>query len=842
MESNSDDITLFNVVSKSSDTINSYFKPESLIDGRYEIIKEIAHGGMGFVFEALDCKLKRSVAIKVLYCQNNIGVNIFSAMLEQFQKEAEVCASLNHPNIVQIYDYGTYMQIPFIVMEYIKGVPITQYIAEKQPEGYTLQAKLICDIAKSLDYLQKFNIIHRDIKPSNILVTEEGIPKLIDFGIVKTANTQSNLTRSVGLVGTDAYMSPEQIQMKVLDHQSDIYSLGVVLYEITTSQRMFEGSAYQVFQHIIDGIFTSPREAKNDIPATLEKIILTATSVQKEKRYKTGQKFADDLEKFISKGNSFSPFSKKASKISTQSKTGAITKVNKRAYLSKEKATSQHEPSQIENNNIEKSLAKTSIRHTKYYKPMQKKSNVYGIVISSLVCVLLIILFLINGTNKTEQKKTQHKKEVSLHQENKKVEQKPQVPTQQENNRPWKNKKEDTTQENNRPWKNKKEDTTQENNRPWKNKKEDTTQEEKQAEQPNKTKRDTHYLENYAKSITLKDFEYFGIQHYTCENLSNAVAIYKHIPTNMRFVLVLGGDFTMGSNNDPYSVTPHKEHIDDFLMAQAPCTQEQWEIIMKERPWSDFKLRKERGHFVADYSKWNVISNILGETQKRYPELIPLVDKNKWNQIYTIKDRILKQKATMVFNSLIKLCDPEVENEQIEKYAKSMMRNEKFFPATFITPEDCKKFCKKTGFSMPTEAQWEYACKAGSQGKYCFGNDVSLLKKYSWNGTGELHKIMRKEPNAFGLYDMHGNICEYCANSYDNSIIEIPYYEDNASFQKDVKSGNFFQNASIRKYTKYAARGGFSGWGIERSTSAFRTWNWIPDYGYGVRFCVNLKK
>ena len=220
----------------------------------------------------------------------------------------------------------------------------------------------------------------------------------------------------------------------------------------------------------------------------------------------------------------------------------------------------------------------------------------------------------------------------------------------------------------------------------------------------------------------------------------------------------------------------------------------------------------------------------------------------------------------MVFNSLIKLCDPEVENENIENYAKSMIRNEKFFPATFITPEDCKKFCKKTGFSLPTEAQWEYACKAGSQGKYCFGNDVSLLKKYSWNGTRELHKIMRKEPNAFGLYDMHGNICEYCANSYDHyrhhsiefwninlysntqfeadsdNIKEIPYYKDSESFQKDAKSGNYFQNASIRKYTRHVARGGFSGWGVERCTSAFRTWNWSPDYGYGVRFCVNLKK
>lgn len=343
MESNSDDITLFNVVSQPSDTISRYFHPESLIDGRYEIIKEIAHGGMGFVFEALDCKLKRTVAVKVLYCPNNIGVNIFSAMMEQFQKEAEVCASLNHPNIVQIYDYGTYMQIPFIVMEYIKGVPISRYIENKKPEGYTLQAKLIWDIAKSLEYLHKFNIIHRDIKPSNILVTEEEIPKLIDFGIVKTTNTESNLTRNVGLMGTDAYMSPEQIKMSGMDQQSDIYSLGVVLYEITTSKKMYEGSAYQIFQHIVDGIFTPPREVKNDIPQALEKIILTAVTTNKEKRYKTGQKFADDLEKFLSKGNSFSPFNKKVSKVATQSKTSAFTKMHKKAYLSKEKVTSQHE-------------------------------------------------------------------------------------------------------------------------------------------------------------------------------------------------------------------------------------------------------------------------------------------------------------------------------------------------------------------------------------------------------------------------------------------------------------------------------------------------------------------
>lgn len=169
------------------------------------------------------------------------------------------------------------------------------------------------------------------------------------------------------------------------------------------------------------------------------------------------------------------------------------------------------------------------------------------------------------------------------------------------------------------------------------------------------------------------------------------------------------------------------------------------------------------------------------------------------------------------------------------------MRNEKFFPATFITPEDCKNFCKKTGFSLPTEAQWEYACRAGSQDSYCFGNNIALLPKYSWSGTRELHKVMRKAPNAFGLYEMHGSICEYISGVYDDACIEIPYYKDEDSFQKDMQSGNYFQNASIRKYKKHPARGGYSGWGKDRCTSAFRTWNWSPDYGYGVRFCVNLK-
>ena len=309
----------------------------------------------------------------------------------------------------------------------------------------------------------------------------------------------------------------------------------------------------------------------------------------------------------------------------------------------------------------------------------------------------------------------------------------------------------------------------------------------------------------------------------------------------MRFSLILGGDFTMGSNNDRYAVKPRKEHVDDFLMAQVPCTQEQWEIVMNERPWSTVKLRAERGYLVNDYSKWNLISAILGKIREQDKKLASFVEHNQWNKISTIQDRIYKQKAAMAFRELMKLCDPEVENEQIENYAKGAMRNEKFFPATFITPEDCNNFCKKTGFSLPTEAQWEYACRAGSQESYCFGNNIALLPKYSWNGTRELHKVMRKDPNAFGLYEMHGSICEYTSGCYDNDSIEIPYYKDEASFQKDVKSGNYFQNATIRKYTKHPARGGFSGWGRDRCTSSFRTWNWSPDYGYGVRFCVNLK-
>ena len=438
-------------------------------------------------------------------------------------------------------------------------------------------------------------MFHRDIKPSNILIRTNGSPVIIDLGLVKfNRECPNDLTRTKDIVGTCQYMPIEQTQGKhrVIDARTDVYSLGLVLYELLTEQRAYSGkNMVDMLQKIVTYFPPSPREINPQIPVQLDKITMRAIEKQMNKRYQTAQEFADDLASFISKNDT--------SKIITTT---------------------------------EKNISQNISQKYKTHKTIKNKTNLYNIAITIILIVVTIVI-LKQSILKPKTKQLEYNKKLQTQQVNNQLQQKQEEQTQQENNRPWKKQDTSTQQENNRPWKNKKEDTTQENNRPWKNKKEDTTQEEKQAEQPNKTKRDTHYLENYAKSITLKDFEYFGIQHYTCENLSNDVAIYKHIPTNMRFVLVLGGDFTMGSNNDPYSVTPHKEHIDDFLMAQAPCTQEQWEIIMKERPWSDIKLRREKGYLVADYSKWTFISNILGETQKRYPELIPLVENNKWNKI-----------------------------------------------------------------------------------------------------------------------------------------------------------------------------------------------------------------
>lgn len=256
------------------------------IFGRYRILKEIGRGGMGAVYlaERTDGEFEQQVALKI------VRQTIFDTESEKrFRRERQILASLNHPNIARLLDGGvSEMGEPFLAMEHIAGEPLMEYV-EKQTTSLDERLRLFLKICLAVAFAHRNLIVHRDIKPSNILVTTEGEPKLLDFGLAKILNEarpDQDETASIYRAMTPAYASPEQISGENVTTSSDIYSLGIVLYEIIKSSRFAERTANYLNQ-----------KPKNDLDA----ILLTALEHEPERRYKSVEQFAEDIERFLHK-------------------------------------------------------------------------------------------------------------------------------------------------------------------------------------------------------------------------------------------------------------------------------------------------------------------------------------------------------------------------------------------------------------------------------------------------------------------------------------------------------------------------------------------------------------
>ncbi|MDP9750023.1 Stk1 family PASTA domain-containing Ser/Thr kinase [Thermoanaerobacter pentosaceus] len=267
-----------------------------ILGNRYEILEEIGEGGMAKVYKAKCHLLNRIVAIKILRPE-------FAAdedFVKKFRRESQAAASLSHPNIVSIYDVGQEGDIYYIVMEYINGHTLKKLISEN---GGPLEVKRAIEIArqvcKALDHAHKNRIIHRDIKPQNILVTEEDVAKVTDFGIARAANG-STITYTGDVVGTAYYFSPEQAKGGIVDERTDIYSLGIVLYEMLTGKVPFEGDSpiSVALKHIQEEIIP-PSRLNEKVPKELDQIVLKATQKDVNLRYQTAADFLKDLDTFL---------------------------------------------------------------------------------------------------------------------------------------------------------------------------------------------------------------------------------------------------------------------------------------------------------------------------------------------------------------------------------------------------------------------------------------------------------------------------------------------------------------------------------------------------------------
>src|SRR5580704_1135947 len=263
--------------------------------GRYELTHLVARGGMAQVYRAVDLQLDRPVALKVLFPE----LSVDKTFVERFRREAQAAANLSHPNIVPVFDWGEDDGVYFIVMEYVDGRSLSTVLRDPQKMPANQIAQIGAGVAAALAFAHRHGVVHRDVKPGNILITPDGEVKVTDFGIARAMNTEESLTQTGAVMGTAAYFSPEQAEGKTVDARSDIYSLGVVLYEMAVGRPPFTGDSPVAVasKHVRDQPVL-PRVANPACPAALEAVIMKAMAKDPAARYGSAEEMRADLLRF----------------------------------------------------------------------------------------------------------------------------------------------------------------------------------------------------------------------------------------------------------------------------------------------------------------------------------------------------------------------------------------------------------------------------------------------------------------------------------------------------------------------------------------------------------------
>lgn len=260
--------------------------------GRYEILEEIGRGAMGVVFKGRDPLIGRAVAVKTI----TAGVAESADLLERFYREARAAGGLQHPNIVTIYEMAESGGSPFIAMEYLEGESLEKLVARKAALPLSTKIDYVIQTCRALDFAHRRGIIHRDVKPANIVVTRDGMVKVVDFGIARIADTSK--TQTGAMLGTLAYMPPEQLRGQHADAQGDIWALGIVLYELLAYQRPFTGDNHAaVLLSILQNEPAPIRQLLPECPVALENIVSRALRKDLKERYSTMAAFLKNLEK-----------------------------------------------------------------------------------------------------------------------------------------------------------------------------------------------------------------------------------------------------------------------------------------------------------------------------------------------------------------------------------------------------------------------------------------------------------------------------------------------------------------------------------------------------------------
>jgi len=261
--------------------------------GRYEILSELGQGAMGVVYKARDPVLDRMVAIKTINL--NLPKDELAEYEARFYHEARAAGGLNHPNVVTIYDIGKSDRVAYMAMEFLEGEELRQTLAPGQPLPIAQALDVAAQVADGLAYAHERHVVHRDIKPANIMIVRDGLVKITDFGIARMRTAEVK-TMTGMILGSPKYMSPEQVAGKRADHRSDIFSLGVLLYEMVTGQAPFQGdSIHGVMYQILNSTPSRPSQRQPGLPEIVDLIVAKALAKNVDERYQSAKDMARDL-------------------------------------------------------------------------------------------------------------------------------------------------------------------------------------------------------------------------------------------------------------------------------------------------------------------------------------------------------------------------------------------------------------------------------------------------------------------------------------------------------------------------------------------------------------------
>jgi eukaryotic-like serine/threonine-protein kinase len=265
-----------------------------MLGGRYRLGEQIGAGGMARVYRAEDTRLDRTVAVKILSAQFADD----PSFVDRFRREARTAAKLNHPNVVGVYDNGAEDGTNYIVMEYVEGRTLAEFLSGGGRLSPTKSVEVAEAVCTALEYAHERGVVHRDIKPGNIMVTHDGLVKVMDFGIARLTTTAETVAQTAAVLGTAAYLSPEQAQGQSVDGRSDIYSLGCVLFELLTGSAPFSGdSAMAVaMKHIHDAPPVASK-VNPEITPQMDAVVMKALAKNRDNRYQTASEFREDLER-----------------------------------------------------------------------------------------------------------------------------------------------------------------------------------------------------------------------------------------------------------------------------------------------------------------------------------------------------------------------------------------------------------------------------------------------------------------------------------------------------------------------------------------------------------------